>query len=1043
MKKAILFTFVLIFFCFQSFSQLLSWSPDFIQEGSTPVVITMDATKGNQGLLNYTPTSDVYVHIGVITNLSTSSSDWKYVNSVWGTTNPTFQATYLGSNKWSYTITGGLRTFFGMSNPAETIQKIAILFRSGNGSLVQRNIDASDMFIPVYTTTLAVRFTKPLFQPTAVRVPEEIIKNIGDNISLTASGNNVSNMTLYLNGTVIQSVSAANSISANPLLSKAGNQIVVAEANDGTTDARDTFSFFVPPSLPNGLKEGINYESGDTSVTLVLYAPSKTSVSVVGDFPGSNWTVQPQYQMINTTDGFYWTLRIKGLTSGTEYAYQYLIDDSIQVADYNTEKVLDKNVDPDISSSTYPGLKTFPAQAVGTLASIVQTGQTPYNWQVTNFSKPDKRNLVIYELLVRDFLATGNWQTLTDTLNYLKKLGINAIEVMPFNNFEGASSWGYNPNFYFAPDKVYGTETALKQFIDACHQNGMAVIMDMVLNHSFGSSPMVQMYFDKANNIPAANNPWFSQYYTHAYDVGYQFNNATVATKEFRKRVIAYWLQNYHIDGYRFDLAKGFTPNNTCDATGNNCNVTTWGNYDVQRINIWDTLYNYQQSVAPGSYTILEMFSDNNEEQVYSASGMMSWGNMNYNFNQATMGYNTGWDFSGGIYTNRGFPNPTLVTYQESHDEERLMWQNEQYGNSTGTYNIKDTATGLNRNAMAAAFWALIPGPKMLWQFGELGYDYSINTCADGVTVNNNCRLDTKPIKWNYLQNANRKSLHDIYSGLLKLRTRPAYLSTFTTGTISYDLSGAFKWMEVYDNSLKVVLMGNFDVVPQTSSVTFPSAGTWTDYLNGAQITATGASQSFTLQPGEYHVYLNADIVLPVTLVSFTGKNSGNTNVISWKVDNENDLNYYELQQSIDGQKFSPLTQIKATGNGNYSYADDISSAASLVYYYRLKMADKDGNFKYSPVVKINIHGKGKFASVNPNPFKQKLEVSIESLVPDKATLIINDIDGRQLYKQIKNVTAGTNVIEINEAGRFSKGTYLLTIIESQQIQSIKIVKGN
>ena len=133
MKKAILFGCILLLITFQSFSQLLSWSPDFIREASTPVVITMDATKGNQGLLNYTPTSDVYVHIGVITNLSTSSSDWKYVNSVWGTTNPTFQATYLGSNKWSYTITGGLRTFFGMSNPAETIQKIAILFRSGNG----------------------------------------------------------------------------------------------------------------------------------------------------------------------------------------------------------------------------------------------------------------------------------------------------------------------------------------------------------------------------------------------------------------------------------------------------------------------------------------------------------------------------------------------------------------------------------------------------------------------------------------------------------------------------------------------------------------------------------------------------------------------------------------------------------------------------------------------------------------------------------------------------------------------------------------------
>ncbi len=1046
MKKAILFACTILFFRSQSFSQLLSWSPDFIQEGNSPVVITMDATKGNQGLLNYTPTSDVYVHIGVITNLSTSSSDWKYVNSVWGTTNPTFQAAYPGNNKWSYTITGGLRTFFGISNPAETIQKIAILFRSGNGNLKQSNFDGSDMYIPVYDNGLYARIDNPFYQPKYIRTVESITKTVGDILPIVGKASQAgSTLQIYFNGNLLSTITGTKD-SVAPTISTFGAQIIIVKATNGVNTNSDTLSFYVPSAntiapLPAGVSDGINYYASADSATLVLYAPNKNHITVLGDF--NSWITTPAYQMNETPDGLRYWITIKGLTSGTEYAYQYRIDDSIQVADYNTQKVLDKNVDPSISSTTYPGLKTFPAQASGTLASIIQTGQTAYNWQVTNFSKPDKRNPVIYELLVRDFVAAGNWQTLKDTLNYLKKLGVNAIEVMPFNNFEGASSWGYNPNFYFAPDKVYGTETALKQFIDACHQNGMAVIMDMVLNHSFGSSPMVQMYFDNINNIPAANSPWFSQHYTHAYDVGYQFNNSTTATKEFRKRVIAYWLQNYHVDGYRFDLAKGFTPTNTCDVSGNNCNETTFANYDQQRINIWDTLYNYQQSVSPGSYTILEMFADNNEEQVYSSSGMMTWGNMNYNFNQATMGYNTDWDFSGSIYTNRGFANPTLVTYQESHDEERLMWKNEQYGNSSGAYNIKDTATGLNRNAMTAAFWALIPGPKMLWEFGELGYDYSINTCADGVTINNNCRTDPKPIKWNHLQNANRKSLHDIYSGLLKLRTMPAYLSTFTTGTITYNLSGAFKWMEVYDNNLKIVVIGNFDVISQTGSVTFPSAGTWTDYLNGTQITATGASQSFTLQPGEYHVYLNADIVLPVTLVSFTGKNNEHTNVLSWKVDNENDLAYYELQQSVDGQKFSSISQIKATGNGNYSYADNISTAALSIYYYRLKMVDKDGNFKYSPVVKISIRAKGKFASVNPNPFKQKIELSIESLVPDKATLIINDIDGRQLYKQIKNVITGNNIIEINEAGKFSEGTYLLTIIESQQIQSIKIVKGN
>ena len=115
MKKgllAILVSFTAVF----AWGQELSWTPDFPQESTTPFTVTLDATKGNQGLMGYTPVTDVYVHIGVITNLSTSSSDWKYSKFTWATTTAAAQCTSLGSNKWSFTITGGLRTFFGISN---------------------------------------------------------------------------------------------------------------------------------------------------------------------------------------------------------------------------------------------------------------------------------------------------------------------------------------------------------------------------------------------------------------------------------------------------------------------------------------------------------------------------------------------------------------------------------------------------------------------------------------------------------------------------------------------------------------------------------------------------------------------------------------------------------------------------------------------------------------------------------------------------------------------------------------------------------------
>src|ERR1051325_5948956 len=167
MKKISSLLFFLFTIC-TTRAQLLSWTPSFPSENdvATNIVITLDATKGNQGLLNYTPATDVYVHIGVITNKSTTQSDWQYVKFTnFNIPYAQAQCTYAGNNQWQYTITGGLRSYFGITDVTEHIFKIAILFRNGNGTKAQRNADNSDMYIPVYDNTVAVRFTDPLFQP--------------------------------------------------------------------------------------------------------------------------------------------------------------------------------------------------------------------------------------------------------------------------------------------------------------------------------------------------------------------------------------------------------------------------------------------------------------------------------------------------------------------------------------------------------------------------------------------------------------------------------------------------------------------------------------------------------------------------------------------------------------------------------------------------------------------------------------------------------------------------------------------------------------
>jgi len=661
---------------------------------------------------------------------------------------------------------------------------------------------------------------------------------------------------------LINAVTSADSIAANPIITASGAQQIIGRAVNGALTVSDTINFFVSPpatvvALPAGTADGINYEPGDTSAILVLRAPGKTRVSVLGDF--NNWTEQIAYQMNKTPDGKFFWLRITGLTASMEYAYQYYVDGALKIADPYSQKILDPNNDQYIPATTYPNLKTYPTGKTSGIVSVLQTKETGYAWQVNNFNRPDKHSLVIYELLVRDFVAAHDWKTLKDTLGYLKNLGINTIEIMPFNEFEGNLSWGYNPDFYFAPDKYYGPKNTLKAFVDECHKNGIAVVMDIALNHSFGSSPMVQLYFDAVNNRPDIANPWFNPVPKHAYNVGYDMNHESPDTKYYVDRVTAFWLQEYKLDGFRFDLAKGFTQKQTCDNSGNNCNVDAWGNYDSSRVTIWKRYYDSIQAYSGSSYVILEHFAANTEETDLSNYGMMLWGNENYAFNQATMGYLSGSDFSQGLSSVRGWMQPSLVTYMESHDEERLMYKNINYGNAAGTYNTKDISTGLHRNEMAAAFFFMMPGPKMIWQFGELGYDYSINTCQDG-SISDNCRTDAKPIKWDYLQTASRQHLHDVYAALLKLRAHPLFKAGFVTNRVDQNLTGVFKWLKLTTDTSDILVMGNFDVAAASGTVTFAGAGTWYDYLTGETITTTGAPQSFSLQPGEYHVYVNRNV---------------------------------------------------------------------------------------------------------------------------------------------------------------------------------------
>merc|ERR1711974_264125 len=104
-------------------------------------------------------------------------------------------------------------------------------------------------------------------------------------------------------------------------------------------------------------------------------------------------------------------------------------------------------------------------------------------------------------VLVRDFDANRNYQDLIDRLDYFKNLNVNAIQIMPVMEYEGNESWGYNTSFHMALDKYYATENKFKEFIDICHQNGIAVILDVALNHAFGRNPMQRMWMNDPDGM--------------------------------------------------------------------------------------------------------------------------------------------------------------------------------------------------------------------------------------------------------------------------------------------------------------------------------------------------------------------------------------------------------------------------------------------------------------------------------------------------------------------------------------------------------------
>jgi len=755
---------------------------------------------------------------------------------------------------------------------------------------------------------------------------------------------------------------------AIPQLTDGAHQVIIHVATGSGEFTADTTHYIIEnkspmiAELPEGVIDGINYIDNST-VTLSLYAPDKRFVYVIGDF--NDWQVDPDYYMNMTPDSSRFWLTLTDLQPDREYIFQYLVDGELRIADPYTEKVSDPWNDPNVNDplynpATYPNLIAYPDDKTNEIASILHIDQEEYAWDVSNFERPPVTDLVIYELLIRDFIKAHDYKTLLDTLSYLENLGITAIELMPVNEFEGNESWGYNPSFYFAPDKYYGPKNDLKRFIDECHKRGIAVILDMVLNHSFGQSPLVRLYSDGTYGPPTSENPWYNVTATHPYSVGYDFNHESLLTQAFVDRVNAFWLTEYNVDGFRFDLSKGFTQKKS------GSDVNAWSQYDESRIRLLKRMADRIREVAADAYIILEHFAEISEEKELANYGMLLWKNMNSAYSQSAMGWlndsGRSSDLSGAYFRSYGWTKPHYVAYMESHDEPWLMYKNRLYGRSNTTYDIKDIHTGLDRIKLVSAFFFTIPGPKMMGQFGELGYDQNLPESGYERTAR-------KPILWNYFQEPARLDVYQTIANLIHLRNTHEIFRHVNTqldmrvGQNQYD-----RRLKLSLYNMHVVVIGNFGVATRSVSPQFHSAGRWYDYFADDSLTVTSTDTAIVLAPSEFRIYSDFRLTAPKfpTRVITTTTPSISDYVLEQNYPNPFNpettiryslpatsdvrLNIYnmlgqEVKTLVRQQQASGSHQIKWDGTDNLG-----KLLASGLYFYRL---DTDGNVNIKKMMLI------------------------------------------------------------------------------------------
>lgn len=641
------------------------------------------------------------------------------------------------------------------------------------------------------TNAPSVRIVSPLNDEAVVDAPNvELLADRADQVELR------------LNDRVVASVAESPLELKLPFqqLGYGRHQLTARAERNGLVGMQQLYFWKLPAhrveSIPPGTAWGAT-DNNDGTVTFALHAPGKRFVSVMGDFNG--W--DPFADMMNySPDGTWWLTRA---VSNGVWQFQYVIEGRRFLADPYS---------PDVEWKDERGQEGYQPWDART---VLRVGQPEFTWTATNYARPALDQLVIYELHIDDMLPGGGFTGLISKLDYIRDLGFNAIEPLPWTEFASDHSWGYNPSFHFAPESSYGSPDDLKRLIDEAHKRGIAVIMDAVLNHMDRSAPLFQLY---GHDYSAS--PFFRQFSGENWGFP-DIDQRSRATKRYMQDVITHWLQEYRVDGIRYDATR----------------FVEWEGYNEWGAS-WFAFAAHQAD--PSSYQIAEHIPSD-PDFINSTEMDTTWGdhfrwNMRHMIEDARLDREV---FAGlMIPSKRGFTNALQrIAYTESHDEERVMHELK-----ARNY---PSVERRRRAELAYALTLIAPGPAMIYAGQEIGEDTPK-------------RVGSNPIQWKRTKgalNGENRNLLQTARTLTRLRATHSALRGEWVN-IHENMPDDVVVVDRTGNEGSVLLAGNLGRANRRVTFTLPHSGPWRSALKGRALQTRGNESALTLAPGEVAVFV-------------------------------------------------------------------------------------------------------------------------------------------------------------------------------------------